>query len=502
MTKRDVLFYLTVFLLIFAYTFTAAHFDFDLWARLIAGMGVVDGGEVLKSDFISYTPVHTWFDHEWGSGVIFYTILKLFGPYGLLILQALLFFGIIFICSKIIKLKTQFSPYNLLFYFISVMAVMVNFNHPVRCHMFSFLFFVLFIYIFELVRRGNNKLLYLIPVIIIFWNNIHGGVVSGLGLTAMYAIGEYLNKKPYKKYLITLLISSVLLVINPWGIKYLDFLLKANTMTRTYIVEWWGIFSKYHLFKYLIFKIYMLGMIILEGNVLFKNIKSYGIKKCYENTDKVKFIILLSTLYLSVLHVKLLPFFVLSSLIFLYDDFYRLTEKIKFPISKLLISVLIFFSVFSLVVKELSLPVGMNTYPVKEVEFIKINNLKGKILANFGYGSYIAYKLYPRNLVFMDGRYEEVYYDFMVPMLKEFLLTYPHMNEMFEYFPPDIILVEKSYPVFNYLNKSNGWKLVYEGDLFGVFVPEAVAKGEYLQPDDNIKYYKNTLFSTGIKFKQ
>ena len=56
MGRKALLFYITLFLLILAFTVTAGHFDYDLWARLIAGMGVVDGGHVLTQDFLSYTP--------------------------------------------------------------------------------------------------------------------------------------------------------------------------------------------------------------------------------------------------------------------------------------------------------------------------------------------------------------------------------------------------------------------------------------------------------------
>lgn len=48
---KALLFYGTLFLLIFAICTNSLHYDFDLWARLIAGMGVIDGGGVLKSDF-------------------------------------------------------------------------------------------------------------------------------------------------------------------------------------------------------------------------------------------------------------------------------------------------------------------------------------------------------------------------------------------------------------------------------------------------------------------
>lgn len=42
--KKAALFYITLFLLILAFTITADYFDYDIWARLIAGMGVIDGG--------------------------------------------------------------------------------------------------------------------------------------------------------------------------------------------------------------------------------------------------------------------------------------------------------------------------------------------------------------------------------------------------------------------------------------------------------------------------
>lgn len=500
---KPLLFYTTLFLLILAFSTTAQYFDFDLWARLIAGKGVIDGGHVLKADFLSYTPVHTWWDHEWGAGVIFYLCLKLFGPYSLIILQAVLLFGIFFILSKIIKLRTNICPYNFLFYFFALMALMQNLNNPVRCHLFSFLFFALFIYILEKVRNGSNKLIYLLPVITIFWNNIHGGVVSGIGLILMYAIGEYLNNKPFKQYINILIISIFCMLLNPWGYNYIKFLLVANTMKRPDIMEWWGIFSKFHKFKQIPFKIFMFFTVIIEVIKNYKIIKNESVQKWYKNADKVKVIVLLSTLYLSIIHVKLIPLFVISAVAFTYEDFYALIKNVKFPPykDKLVYGLILFMSIFALTAKQLSLPLDFETYPVKEVEFIKENNIKGNILVNFGLGSYVSYKLYPQNLIFMDGRYEEVYYDFMVPLLKKFYLVNPGWDEVLVKYPPDCMIIEKYYPVYNKLKNSKNWVLVYESKVFGVFVPYTKLRKSYILPSNDIKYYKNTLFDTGIKFR-
>lgn len=503
--KKALLFYIVLFLFILVTSGVVENFDYDLWARLIAGMGVIDGGHVLKTDFLSYTPVHTWWDHEWGSGVVFYFFLKCFGPYSLIILQAIMTFGIFFFVSKFLKLRQVENPYNIVLYLLGFMAIATNINCPIRCHMFSFLLFVVFLYLLELVRvKNKNYLLYLIPLIVIFWNNVHGGVVSGLGLIFMYAIGEFLNGKNPLKYLITLLVASLALIINPWGFEYIKFLLMANTMHRHDIVEWWSIFSHYYLFKYKLFKLLMVLVVLLETFDIVRQIKNSTLISWYKKVDKVKYIVLLSTLYLAISHVKLMPFFVIVSLCFVYEDVYKVSSNLNLPKwkDKVIYSVIIFMSLFTYTTRDFSLPVGIDKYPVKEVEFVKINNLKGRILVNFGYGSFVSYKLYPDNLIFMDGRYEEVYYDYMVPLLKEFFLVLPNWKQIFTYFPPDVMIIENSYPVYEALKKQNDWQVVYEGDVFGVFLPKNVASKEFKLPSDDMNYYKKTLFDTNIKFKR
>ena len=313
------IFYIALFLLTLIFSVNSTAYDNDLWARLIAGMGVIDGGHVLTQDFLSYTPVHTWWDHEWGAGVIFYAFLKYLGPFSLIILQAVMLFSIFFTISKILKTKS----YSIVFFFFALMSVMPTLNNPIRCH--------LFIYILEKARNGSPKLLILIPFITLLWGNIHGGVISGLGLLVLYTIGEFLNKKPFKLYIYTLVISFSTLFINPWGIDYVKFLLMANTMPRPYIIEWWGIFSKFHLYKYIAFKLFIIFSILTETVFIYKTYKKYSLKEFWRNIDKTKYIILLATLYLAIIHLKLIPFFAICATCFIYDDFYKLIENFKFP---------------------------------------------------------------------------------------------------------------------------------------------------------------------------
>ena len=504
-TIKSTIFYVIFFLFVLAFSTTARNYDYDLWARLIAGMGFVQTGHVLKQDFLSYTPTHTWFDHEWGSGVIFYLTQHFFSSAGLLILQAVLLFLIFFTITKVVQLRgvKTTSAYNFLFYYFAFISMSYMVDAPVRCQMFSFLFFAVFLYILELARKGNDKPLWLLPVLMLLWNNLHGGCVSGIGLIVMYIVGEFFNHKPIKKYIYPLIATILVLPINPWGFEYIKFLLTASTMPRPEIVEWWGLFSKYFMFKYMKFKIFALVMILVEFAVVLRQVIS---KKFY--FDKTKFLVLAVTMFLAIEHVKLIPFAVISITCFLYDDFYTafnfVTRNIFNKIGKvkdtIIYSLILIFALSNINAKAFEPVLDWSRYPVLAVEFVKINEIKGNLLINFGLGSYASYKLYPNNKIYIDGRYEEVYPDKLLPLLNKFYRVRPGWDEVLKKYPPDVMIIEKFYPVSKALEATKEWKAVFEDNFFLVFVKSKNVQKTYKKPSLDINYYKKTIFDTDINF--
>lgn len=508
---KKIIFYIITFLFIWAITLNEFGLDYDIWARLIIGKYFVQTGHLLKHDFLSYTPTHTLYDHEWGSSIIFYLTQHLFDGVGLLILQTILIFLIIFFITKIVELRglKTTSAYNFLFYFFALGSMNYLFKTPIRCQLFSFLFFTIFLYLLELHRKEKIKEKYLIislPLLMLVWNNLHGGCVAGIGLIILYIIGEFLNKKPVKTYISALLLTLLVLPINPWGFSYLTFLVKANSMSRSEIVEWWGLFCKYNLHKYIKLKFLILFFTLIEFGFA---IKSLVAKKYY--FDKTKFLVLITTLILAIQHVKLIPFLIISATCFLYDDFYtmfnfitcNLFNKIALLKDSFVYICIIIFVIGQLKTANYGQFVGFEKYPVLSAEFIKINNIKGNVLSNFGLGSYLSYKLYPHNKIYMDGRYEEVYYDEMIPLMKKLFLMNPGWDELLNKYPPDIIIVERKYPVFNYLKKSPNWKHVYDEDWqFALFIRKKDAKSKYKMPSFNREYYLKNTFSTDIDFKK
>ncbi len=517
MNIKKIMFVITLFVLCIGLCCINCYPDNDLWARLIAGGHIVENFEILKNDFLSYTPTHTWYDHEWGASIFFYIALKYFGADGLIFLKGILIALTMFICYKTVELRkpTSTVSYNILYFAIMFLAVELNLGPTTRCLLFTSLFFALFLYLLERARQGKVKSLIWLPIIMLFWSNIHGGCASGLGLIGIYCVGEFLNKQSIKKYIITLLSCLGVLFINPYGIEYVKFLFYAATMDRTFITEWTSPFHARYLSEYMRYKYYLIFIILIQITALIKN------KINYEKLDKTKLLIILAMIYLSVTHIRHIPFFILTAGTLLYDEFYSLLNtlvmkiKDKFNINNddniksfvLIKEIIIYFilliiSIPPILNTEKEIRITESKYPRYAIEFIRINDIRGNLFINFDWGSYAAYKLYPYNKIVMDGRYEEVYNPDLLLALKDFHLVQNDWYKIIRDYQTDVMVIEKKYPVYEQILKHNDWTLVFENNLSGVFVPTETKQENYLMPIPNDEYYNQTVFYTNIKHKK
>ncbi len=495
---KKFLFWAFVFILIYAISAHSPYYDTDIWARLIVGKAFWQGGLILKKDFLSYLPTDVWYDHEWGSSIIFYAFYKLFSFHGFILLQTFLLLLTFFFMQKALEARGN-ENFSLLFFIIAIFAFMDTNMLVVRCQLITFLFFTVFIYLFEKARCGNKKLLYLTPILMLIWSNMHGGCVSGIGLFCIYIFGEFLSKKEFKYFILPLILNLAVLPANPWGIGYLNFLLYANTLNRIWITEWYNLFdTTLFLRKYLIIKTFVIFSLFIEILYLIKASKR----------DWTKIVLTLTTIILGIKHLKHLPFAVITVFIFfhkeIYDFFKNLfdrifNEKIYKYINTLILAASYLFILCSLYEYRFE-PRASKFYPYKSVEFIKINKLKGNLLCDFSTGSFIGYKLYPQNKIFMDGRYEEVFSFENLRQLMFFLYAEEDYNTLLNKYPTDIILARNGYTVLNKLIETKKWTPIFYEKDFITLVRTENLKTEYLQPTADIKYYQKTLFDTDINF--
>ena len=298
-------FYLSIAAIIYVLTFAVNSPDLDLWARLAVGSVFFQTGSVLKHDIFSYLPTKDiWIDHEWGSGVVFYFFVKHMGDWGIFVLKALILFAIFILIIKTINLQRDKDHDSAgIFYFIFLgFSLLPGIASLIRCQMFSYLFFTLWIYELERIRRGENKFIWIFPVTMLFWVNMHGGFLTGIGLIIIYALGELLNRKNPLKYFGILALIIPVTLINPYGFKFWNFIIEAAFMPRPYIPEWnpISLSGPIHIFEGI--KIHVLaGFMIFAFLTLIAGARMLMQK---EKSDWTKIIMIIILLYMSVRHQR------------------------------------------------------------------------------------------------------------------------------------------------------------------------------------------------------
>ena len=127
----------------------------------------------------------------------------------------------------------------------------------------------------------------------------------------------------------------------------------------------------------------------------------------------------------------------------------------------------------------------------------------------FECGSYAAYKLYPNNFIYIDGRYEEVYNpDLNDVSLKKIALCLKGWKKELEKYHNDIIITYKDYALYDALKISqeqgiSDYYLLMESRKFALFIKKDLyekIKKPLIIPTDEREFYNRTIWNTNINW--
>ena len=512
-------FFITLFLFSSVLMLIKNGADNDLWHRMAVGKIFSQLGWITYNDIFSYFPKkEMWVDHEWLSGIIFHYLANFFGDYGLITLQILITFLVLFLIYKTSQLINPENKYRISYYLAVLVGIHAGFSSTLRCQCFTYLFFALWLYLLERIRRGETRLIWIFPATMLLWTNMHGGFLAGIGLVVFYIIGDFLNQKSVSKYFLILGLIIPVTLINPYGIKYWAYMLDAATMHRPYITEWKAFNPFKSFYKGLGFKILFLFLFAGYGYRIFCKFRGKTGNHIGINIDKVEIVALLITFYLAMKHERHSVFFAILAASYGYQHFTaflnatfgRIENKISKIIHEDIREKLIlakeygfyFFLILASCSVLSSVPIAVNVddYPVQEVEFIRKNNISGNLFVPFNWGSYAMWKLYPQNLVSIDGRFEEVYKTESYLDVSKFTIVNEEHDRILKQYHHDIFLLEKETKSYEKLKSLSDWQLVYEGDKAAVFLPVSYKKIDWEMPEDDPDYYIKTKYENNITF--
>ncbi len=193
--------------------------DFDLFWQMATGRWVAQHHAIFSTDVFSYTAQGKPWIYPAGSGLIFYATFLL-GGYGLIS-----WLGALACVGTIGLLLRRASAVTAALAVIAVPAIAAR-TSP-RADMFTVVLFAAFLSVlWERHENGTGKL-WLLPLVMVAWVNLHLGFISGLGIACIYAVSEAIRMfggQPRQgarvrlKFLLLWLIAMFLgTLVNPWG---------------------------------------------------------------------------------------------------------------------------------------------------------------------------------------------------------------------------------------------------------------------------------------------
>jgi hypothetical protein len=383
--------------------------DGDLWGKLAIGASVWEKGRLLRHDIFAFTPtLPEYIDHEWGAGVVFYGLLKIFGPPGLMGLKIALAIGALWFgfCTG----RKQGCDVNILL-FLAVLAavcIMPGYIPVLRSHAYTFFFFGVTLFCLEELRGGRRWPVAALPLVMLLWSNLHGGFVAGLGVVFLYAAAAVLLRKDIAVMAGTAAACAAVTFLNPYGVKFWLYLVLALLHPRARITEWGPL--------------PLLAWDEWRGFRVLFVLTAVAVALGWKRTARRNFhglAVLALTAFMCWRVRRHGPFFGVAALAFAGPYYAGAVAALPAVVrAKLnptwavgvLYAGLAFFAACQALPRASMQPFApLGEDPVRETDILSRAGVKGNLASPFAWGSYLTWRLFPNIKVSMDGRYEAAY---------------------------------------------------------------------------------------------
>ncbi len=448
--RAELLFFIASSIILFGGMLFFHELDPDLFARLAVGRLIDLTGEVPKRDTFAFTPVkEVWYDHEWLAGLVFYRALELGGQWALLAVNfssALL----TVLCLRRAQRILESAAGELAWAWLGLSLFLAAsiWTSPVRSHIFTYLGLSITFLVWLTARQsGQYRVLLTLPLVYLVWGNAHGGVVTGFGFLAVASVCALRESPRLAAWGALVLSASVAsLFVNPYGAGFPMFLLRAVSMERSMITEWWAprLLDPANTLLWIYLVVACVGSFVPRSRVLLEG-RVYLILSAYQALQ----------------HERLVPVFALTSAVFSLPVFIDLTTFLyaRWPVRMSVwgISGRIVSTGFSLcaflyvLVTFLMSPAGWgysaHSYPERAITWLKQHYSGGKVMVGFNYGSFALWRL-PRSFkISIDGRYEEVYAEEVFSKAyRAYQVGTPGQEDAVQWLNPDFILYSVGTP--------------------------------------------------------
>ncbi len=468
-----------LFMLVFALA-SRVPVDTDTWWHLRSGDYMLNTGFITTDPF-SYTMQGApWINHSWGAQIILYGFWQLGGMTGLVIYMA----GLATLGMFFIYRMCEGNVYLRAFVIIIGAATAAVFWSP-RPQMLSFLCSTIALYLLFSFKYRQKDRLWLYPVLMAIWGNLHAGFAIGFILLGGMIAGEIIDKVlnpsssvltwgQIQKLILVGIVSVAALVINPYGVQILTvpFQTIGIGALRNFIQEWNSPnFQGRETWPFVFMVIALLGAV--------------GASK--RRLDWTSFVLVSGTIFMALLAGRNISVFavvatpvltfhlydVLTQRGWAFQPMRRTTTRMA-VINLLLLGLILFASIIktaSVVLPTIVQTTMESALPVKAVTYIREAQLQGAQFNSYNWGGYLVYAL-REHPVFVDGR-TDLYGDEFLTQYLQTAIGGDGWRETLEQYDIQWVLIETNSGLARRLRDEANWRTAYEDDLAVVFVREA-----------------------------
>lgn len=455
--------------------------DGDTLWHIKFGDLILERGELITRDIFSHTAAgKPWTSHEWLAEIIMAAVHRVAGLPGVVIfyfLIAALSFWILF------KIAQQCGAGEWLSIFAVSLALCLTLTHLLaRPHIFTWLFGLTTLYI--LLKGGLA--LFLLPLLMIPWTNLHGGFALGLVLQGLFLAGSILDRlltaapRPgwrtildeHQTHCIVLLLSLAATGINPFGYRLLLFPFEVSKGAFSTMVSEWLSPSLQAFWYFRLYLLFLFFLLFFSGP---------GIS--WFNRLLLLFFVnasLTHARHISIVGLFLTPLLVQGikpCLELLPLSRKRAPAGIELELSPAtgpLATTVLFFLLISLGSMHWEpwekLTTVILPHPEKfssgVVEFLQESPPEGNLFNHDEWGDYLIYAMDPPPKLFLDGRLD-MYGEEILEDYAKVVNIEEEVESVLGKYEIDWVLFPPS-PFTRYLQASGGWQEVYGDDQLSV----------------------------------
>ncbi len=438
---------------------------------------------ILQQNLFSFTePVSPLINHEWLGGVIFYIFYWLSGDVGLIVLKGVT----ISLAFTLLFIHLNKSGVRLTVAFIAVVLSVVSAQDRFQFRPLIFTFFFIIVSwillesstgefqdgptgrFYDPGPGGINWQLWILPVIFLFWANLHGGFLAGLGMVGVYIAFSWFDFAWYKNPLLArkaLQITAVgvcsvaATLINPHGYKTILFLLGfASSGLKAFTVSEWLPPNRAFLrlpmayFAFLSYGFWMINLVFFRKSEPIRNGAPHFF---FSPTFCLSLIFLAAFLHarrhMDIFILLLTPVFAIQANTLLNNLFRSIPLFHKKVITKsfsglaiLIGSVIILQSVFFNpdYFRQFGFRPRLTLFPKEALLFMKENKIYPRMLNSYNFGGYLCWAGYPKYRVFIDGRLGMTYSNNLMEDYLDFFKMRSGLEKVSTKYQIEAILIE------------------------------------------------------------